>query len=330
MIPWPSSWLTIWVLLNIALTLLNKSAFHHVPFGYPLTLSAIHMSVNSLFTHLMLNVFHSAPKEEVTAPLYKRIVMLSTLFSLNVVFGNAGLKYASVSLREVVRCIIPGITMGFSVWLLRKRYTLQTVLSLAPIMIGVVLSSLGDLEFSWIGLVVLLLSCVLAAAKGVFTYKFLVGLTPLPPIQLLSLLAPLAMVQMIVLAVLTGELSDIWDRREELTRPLVIGVVLTTGLLAFLLNWSNFQSSKDSSPLTISVAGCFKEVVTIALSFFIFNSVLTMTNLAGIVLAISGAFFYHYMSHTSLHSAPTVKPTPHPEKSTAIMTDEETGQGHTT
>lgn len=135
---------------------------------------------------------------------------------------------------------------------------------------------------------------LLPSLQGVLTYKLMIGGQAIPPMVLLNLLAPLAMVQMIFLAGALGEFTAILRSWEAATEPITLLAVCTTGLMAFLLNWTNFHSSKESSPLTVSVAGSVKEVITISASFVLFNSALTLLNFVGIVLAIFGAAVYNY------------------------------------
>src|SRR5690348_2361724 len=80
---------------------------------------------------------------------------------------------------------------------------------------------------------------------------------------------------------------------------------------AFFLNVTNFQLNKVTSPLTVSVAGSFKEVVTIAMSFMVFKNKVTPLNLLGIGVALTGTFLYHYNSHAKHPSKAKDPPRPH-------------------
>jgi len=174
----------------------------------------------------------------------------------------------------------------------------MTMLSLLPIGLGVALCAHGDLEFTWFGFIVIVISCFLAALKGVTTNIMLVGSKPVHPMHLLYLLCPPAMIQMIILSYFAGEVQDLQFKYEMFLVPVSLCIIFGTGIMAFLLNWTNFQASKETSALTVSVASCAKEVITIGLSFLIFNTVLTSTNACGIVLSILGSLLYNYNART--------------------------------
>jgi hypothetical protein len=305
----PSFWVVSWVSINISLTLLNKSVFQFVKFHYPLTLSACHMLCLYLFCFFIYRVFRLLPIEHVSSTTRNRAYMLSLLFTLNICAGNAGLLFSSVSLREVVRSLTPVVTLALSIWLLGKRYPAPVFWSLLPITAGVALTTYTELEFHFWGFIILLVGCFLAALKGVLSNIMLVGSHSVNALYLLYLIAPLGSLQMVLLAYVTGEIDAILAELDQVLRPVTVFMIASTAVLAFFLNVANLQLNKVTSPVTVSVAGSFKEVVTIALSFIVFQNKATPQNLLGIGIALTGTFLYHYTSHAPKH-APSAK-TPH-------------------
>lgn len=145
---------------------------------------------------------------------------------------------------------MPLFTITISYGLLGTRVTLMTFLSLVPVIVGVCLTTLGDISFTRWGLILTLLGTFLAALKGVYTSLLqadpqrprshsLESQTPgliekgysedamvsapvtakksLDSLDLLYRMSPLALVQCVFYAIVTGELSDIrrniclWD-----------------------------------------------------------------------------------------------------------------------
>ena len=87
------------MVLNVAVTLLNKGVFGS--FQFPATLSGVHMLVSGLLSWLF--VLCQRPKkrlldsvQETRTPL-SRVALLSLVFSSNIVMGNLGIRFASVS-----------------------------------------------------------------------------------------------------------------------------------------------------------------------------------------------------------------------------------------
>ena len=67
--PWVAgAWLLAWVVNNIGVNILNKSAFQFVDFPYPYALSAVHMLCNYSGAEIYYAVNKSAPQRKVLTP----------------------------------------------------------------------------------------------------------------------------------------------------------------------------------------------------------------------------------------------------------------------
>ena len=64
--PWVAgAWLLAWVVNNVGVNILNKSAFQFVDFPYPYALSSVHMLCNYMGAELYYAMVKSAPKRKV-------------------------------------------------------------------------------------------------------------------------------------------------------------------------------------------------------------------------------------------------------------------------
>lgn len=273
------------------------SSHSHKPFSsYPFFVSAVHMFCSAILAIAYLRFTPSDKTSRLRQ--WHRVIPLSLLITLNVGFGNAGLRFASVTLREVIRGLVPAVTMLLSVIILGRRYGLPLVAALIPVTLGAMLCAYGDGEFTWLGFWVVAASAVLAGAKGVCTYLLLIGAESPSPVSLLAQLSPLAAIQLLVLSFFTGEidaLSQAWAANTIAQGPVAMMVILS-GVMAFALNWSNFQASKDTSPLTVSVAAVAKQALTIGLAFIFFAGPFSSANAGGALLAVLGTGAYQYQS----------------------------------
>ena len=103
-----------WMVLNVVVTLLNKGVFAFTGFEYPMALSAIHMVVSGLFSWLFIQLPGSAPSDPspfktVRRQSFVRVATLSWVFAFNIVMGNLGIRFASVSVGQILRSVIPGV-----------------------------------------------------------------------------------------------------------------------------------------------------------------------------------------------------------------------------
>lgn len=72
-------------------------------------------------------------------------------------------------------------------------------------------------------------------------------------------------------------------------------IILFGGCLAFLMLIAEFLLISETSVVTFSVAGIFKEIMTILLSAVIFGDNFTPLNILGLVISITGVGLYNYI-----------------------------------
>jgi drug/metabolite transporter (DMT)-like permease len=216
------------------------------------------------------------------------VALFSVLFCANIVVGNAALRYVAVSLVQVVRSIIPGLTLILSMVVLGKSFESIYYGVVTLIVVGVALASYGEVEFHVFGFLLTLLVCFLSSLKSVTSQRFLVGKLKFHPFDLLLRMSWMAAVQMALLS-LVFEREGIltwWAQRHAAPTDdddgtslasgngmLFFALSLTlNGSLAFFLNYTNFMTTKKTSALTVTVAGNVKHMATIIVSVMLFRN----------------------------------------------------------
>jgi hypothetical protein len=299
--------------------MLNKAVFASVHFPYPFFLSAVHMACNSLGSQVVFwqlrrdavrekeggtvgwitRLLGNIQRKDVDRVGQRLIIGFSVIFSLNIAIGNVSLKYVSINFNQVMRSLVPVMTIAIGICL-GKTFSTARKLAVLPVIIGVAMACFGDMSYTALGLFYTVACCCLAALKVVASGEILTGALKLHPVDLLGHMAPLALAQCLILAFTTGEMSDISSRWNAELSPLAdcypMIVVWLSGALSFALNISSLMANKLTSPLTLCIAGTVKQVLMIIISTIVFSIPISLLNGAGIVVVLAGSAQYSYVS----------------------------------
>ncbi|CAH7690851.1 triose-phosphate transporter family-domain-containing protein [Phakopsora pachyrhizi] len=283
------AWLIYYFAFNLGLTIYNKTVL--ISFPFPWTLTAIHTLAGTIGTQLALRLGYFQP-----ARLNRRhsviLISFSILYTVNIAISNLSLHLVTVPFHQVVRATTPLFTILISVICFRNSYPLSTYLSLLIVVSGVGLSTYGDYGWTTTGLMLTLLGTILASVKTIVTNVIQVGRLRLNPLDLLMRMSPLAFVQCVMYSYSSGEMARVREfGATRMDRTKVLALVFN-GLIAFGLNVVSFTANKKTGALTMTVAANVKQVLTIVLAIFVFDLVITPTNLIGITFTLVGGAYY--------------------------------------
>ncbi len=246
------------------------------------------------------------PVKELSPKQRLNVGLFSILFCSNILVGNTSLRFVTVSLTQVVRCIIPGLTMFLSMMILGKSYSREYLASVIFVMMGVGLASYGEVDFHVVGFLLTIFVCFLSSLKSVLSNMFLEKEDH--PFDLLYRMSTLACIQLVFAAALFGEFGKIGQWREEhpeIEPSRFFFFAIINGLIAFSVNFSNFQTTKKTSALTVTVAGNVKHMATIVFSILVFSTPITLLNGLGTMVTVAGAAYYSYLERRKKVVGPT-------------------------
>lgn len=282
-----------WFLANGTTVLLNKYIFKILGFRFPLTLTLIHMVVQSFLAHLTVDYLKSVEKIHVEREdYYSKLLVIAAVFCVNICLGNVSLRYVAVSFMQTVKSLTPVCTALLQFLVFRSRLTTPALFALIPVTGGVALASVTELEFHLGGFIAALCACFLTGLKFVLSSQMLSGRYELDSINLLYYMAPPSLA-MLFPAVLYFELSDVmaWANSPSRTNGEFL-ILMISGLISFVLNVTLFVVLKATSSVTVTVAGNVKTILVIFSSLVIFRNPVTTVNMVGCLVAVGGCCWY--------------------------------------
>ncbi|CAI6342217.1 unnamed protein product [Periconia digitata] len=282
--------LACYFLMNICLTFYNKAVLGS--FQFPWILTAVH-TFSAFAGCSILLLFGQFQLTRLTAHDNLTLFIFSLLFTLNIAMSNVSLAMVSVPFHQIMRATCPVFTIAIYSVLFGRKYAVATYLSLVPIIGGVGLATYGDYYFTLIGFVLTFLGVLLAAIKTVATNRLLTGRLQLGPLEVLLRMCPLAAIQSLLYSALIGEFSDFMDfvNTGAFDKRAVLALA-GNGILAFALNVTSFQANKLAGALSMTVCANLKQCLTIVLGAILWDLRMSVTNGAGIAMALVGAAGY--------------------------------------
>lgn len=282
-----------WFMANGTTVLLNKYIFKRMHFTNPLTLTLIHMTTQSILSHLTIDYFQSVEKVRVDPQdYYSKLLVIAAVFCSNICLGNLSLRFVPVSFMQTIKSLTPVCTAFLQYAVFRSRLTPQALFALVPVTAGVALASLTELQFHFGGFIAALVACFLTGLKFVLSSQMLAGRYKLDSINLLYYMAPPSVAILLPLSYLI-ERDGVYDwvfNGNATTRDFII--LLFSGIISYILNVTLFIVLKATSSVTVTVAGNVKTVLVIGISILMFKNPVTPLNILGCLVAISGCCWY--------------------------------------
>jgi len=170
---------------------------------------------------------------------------------------------------------------------------------------GVVMMVAGEVNFSTIGFILIISAAFFSGFRwGLTQILLLRNPATSNPFSSIFYLAPIMFISLFLLAIPVEGFSDLFHGIQtliEVKGPIMgPGLLLFPGTLAFCMTASEFALLQRTSVVTLSIAGIFKEVVTISAAGLIFHDPLTPINISGLFVTIGAIASYNYIKITKM------------------------------
>jgi len=183
--------------------------------------------------------------------------------------------------------------------------TWKLVAIIATMTFGVVMMVAGEVEFHLGGFVLVISAAFFSGFRWALTQILLLrNPATSNPFSSIFFLAPIMFVILFSIAIpvegfpgLIAGLGAMAEERGALMTPLLL---LFPGTIAFLMTASEFALLKRTSVVTLSIAGIFKEAVTISAAALVFGDRMTPINIVGLVITLIAIGAYNYIKITNM------------------------------
>jgi solute carrier family 35 protein C2 len=171
---------------------------------------------------------------------------------------------------------------------------------IATMTVGVILMVAGEVEFSAIGFILIISSAFSSGFRWALTQILLLrNPATSNPFSSIFYLAPIMFLSLFIIAIpvegfpaLLEGLQLLVVNKGPILGPLIL---LFPGVIAFCMTSSEFALLQRTSVVTLSIAGIFKEVVTISAAGIVFHDPLTPINISGLIVTIAAIAAYNYL-----------------------------------
>nr|KAJ3415195.1 Triose-phosphate Transporter [Polyrhizophydium stewartii] len=296
-----ASWFTISIFMHI----LNKWLFSrdHFAFPFPMFTTMTQMLVQFALAFCVLRMCFPdlMPKRLPSAFDYmSKVLPCGVATGLDIGLSNSSLKSISLSFYTMVKSGAPVFVLLFAFLFGLEKPTASMLAVIIVIVMGVWIMVANETKFDATGYTEAQLATILSGLRWSLTNLLLkntaVGMSN--PLATTMFLTPLVAVTLLgSFAILEG-FGTLASSPHVATLPGAMqigGIVVSSGVVAFVLVILEFSVISETSVVTFSVAGIFKEIITIATSAIVFGDRFTGNVLLGLAVSIAGIAGYNYL-----------------------------------
>ncbi|KAK4180355.1 triose-phosphate transporter family-domain-containing protein [Triangularia setosa] len=289
----PAFYVSIWISLSSSVILFNKWILSTLGFEYPVILTTFHLVFATIMTQLLARyttLLDGRKTVKMTGRVYLRaIVPIGFFFSLSLICGNLTYLYLSVAFIQMLKATTPVFVL-FSSWALGvSQPNLKVFLNVSVIVVGVVIASIGEIKFVWIGFIYQIFGIAFEALRLTMVQRLLSSAEfKMDPLVSLYYFAPVCAAMNFVVALFWElpklSMQEVYD----------VGFMtfLLNGLCAFALNVSVVFLIGKTSSLVLTLCGVLKDVLLVVASMIIWGTQVTGLQFFGYSIALGGMVYY--------------------------------------
>lgn len=280
------------------MTIAVKDVFHRYQFNFPKLVTASHFFFSGLvcFSIMYYNYLMGSKKFAVPSPrsFLTMILPIAIGFSLSVGINNIALMYCTASFAEMIGGASPLFVIAICL-AEGKVFNLKLLMPVLGVLAGVCACASGEVQYSLIGLVLVLLATLLRAYKSHLQHQLMADSVEekLEPIELLAWMSPPCFGLMIIWAAVTEGFAEPMAMLTGKTGlPLTMAIALTI-VNACVLNVANNFVIRDLGAVGCLLAGQLKGILVLMGSVALLDEAISVLQIIGYVAIASSVYWYN-------------------------------------
>eukprot|EP01038_Epipyxis_sp_PR26KG_P011340 gene11340-15205_t len=278
-------YIALWMLLGSSLILFNKVIISTWGFNFPFFLACCHNFFATLVTQILSYSTKLLPgveeKKINVVSYFTKIAPMALFFSMGLVFGNMSYKFISISYIQMIKAFSPVPLLLLNFMFGREKPSVIVLGLVVGVSAGVMLSSVGELNFSIIGFA-LMISAVLSDVIKLLLMDILLKDIALDSMSMLYYSAPISTVFIGI-----GFFIFEYPRFSlDVFTPTFQMALVANCCIAICLQLSVLLLISNTSAMVMSLAGPVKDIIMIVCSVLIFNSPVTLLQVFGFSISL--------------------------------------------
>ncbi|KAF3324513.1 putative sugar phosphate/phosphate translocator [Carex littledalei] len=299
----------IWYTLSTCLTLYNKEMLgkKYFHFPAPLLMNTVHFTMQAVFSKVII-FFRSRKSgnrdEKMSWRDYSiRVVPLGLATALDINLSNVSLVFITVTFATMCKSAGPIFILLFAFAFRLEKPSFKILGIMFVISVGVLLSVAKATEFNLWGFILIMLAAALSGFRWAVTQILL----QVHFVQLFFLFFLMHYSVSPVMAIVTAILSLAIDPWSEFSKSIFFNnprhiirsciLLLFGGAMAFLMVLTEYVLVSDTSAVTVTVIGIFKDAVTILVAVLFFNDPFTWLKGIGLLIITSGVGLFNWYKY---------------------------------
>lgn len=276
---------------SLAQTIFNKTILATYAFRASNLLLLLQMILSATIL-LTCRTFHIVNFPSPNINTASKILPLAVCYFVTVLLALVSLPNLSLAMYGTLKRLVALIILGCEYFVLNKVSPLSIWCSVGVMILGAVIAGITDLTFDLYGYTFALGSCFFQALYLVLVKK---NAKDIGPVEMLFYNCSLSIPFIFTLVLYFDEINYIQNFPLFSDSSFKIYFFLSIGLGAFL-NFFIFYCTSVNSPLTTSITGQAKSILSTFLGVLLFNDLIIQPiNILGICINAVGGMWYAYL-----------------------------------